>query len=192
MFKLEYKDKQAIIESILFAAGRPVGITELMSSLELNKEEIIEIINIMQDNYKDENRGIEIIKINDSYQLCTKKQFYDYIYPIFDKRSKPNLSPAALEIISIIAYNPKITRAEIEAIRGVNSEGSLYKLLEYELIEDVGKMDAPGRPTMYAVASKFYQMFGISNLSELPELPKYKLDENQQIVIEEYVENTNK
>ena len=77
---MEYKDKQAIIESILFAAGRPVVITELMSSLELNKEEIIEIINIMQDNYKDENRGIEIIKINDSYQLCTKKQFYDYIY----------------------------------------------------------------------------------------------------------------
>ena len=185
---MEYKEQQGIIEAILYAAGREVAITELMSALELSKDEVIYLIELMKNEYEKSNRGIEIIKINDAYQLCTKKEYYDYIYPIFDKRSKPNLSPAALEIISIIAYNPRITRAEIEAIRGVNSDGSIYKLLEYELIQDAGKMDAPGRPTMYEVSSKFFKMFGIASLEELPELPKYKLDENQQIVIDEYIE----
>lgn len=186
---MEYKEQQAIIEAILYAAGRQVETTELMSALELSKDEIIALIELMKNEYQKTNRGIEIIKVNDAYQLCTKKEYYDYIYPIFDKRSKPNLSPAALEVISIIAYNPKITRAEIEAIRGVGSDGCIYKLLDYELIKDVGKMDAPGRPTMYEVSDKFYKMFGIGSLEELPELPKYKLDENQQIVIDEYIEN---
>ena len=186
---MEYKKQQAILESILFAAGRQVDIKELMSALELSKDEIISIIENMKNEYSNENRGIEIINIDSSYQMCAKKENYEYIYPIFDKRSKPNLSPAALEIISIIAYNPKITRAEIEAIRGVNSDGSIYRLLEYELIQEAGRLDAPGRPTIYEVTPKFLKMFGISNLEELPKLPKYKLDENQQIVIDEYVEN---
>ena len=86
-----------------------------------------------------QNRGIEIIKINDGFQMCTKKENYEYLYQIFDKRSKPNLSNAALETLSIIAYNPKITRAEIENIRGVNSDGTIYKLMEYGLIESAGK-----------------------------------------------------
>lgn len=186
---MDNKQKQAIIEAILYAAGREVETKELMSALEISKDEVIALIDMMKIEYSNENRGLEIIRINDSYQLVTKKEYYEYIYPIFDKRSKPNLSPAALEIISIIAYNPKITRAEIEAIRGVNSDGSLYKLLEYELIQDAGKMDAPGRPTMYEVSPKFYKMFGIESLEELPELPRYKLDENQQIVIDEYIDN---
>lgn len=183
---MDYKKQQSIIESILFSAGREVDIKELMASTELGKDEIIGIIEIMKNEYSNENRGIEIIKIDDSYQLCAKKENYEYIYPIFDKRSKPNLSPAALEVISIIAYNPKITRAEIEAIRGVGSDGSIYKLLEYELIEEAGKKDAPGRPTMYKTSSKFLKMFGLDSLEQLPELPKYKLDENQQIVMEGY------
>lgn len=189
---MDYKKQQGIIESILFAAGRQVDIKELMSATELGHDELIGIIELMKNEYSNENRGIEIIKVNDSYQLCAKKENYDYIYPVFDKRSKPNLSPAALEVISIIAYNPKITRAEIEAIRGVGSDGSIYKLLEYELIQEAGRMDAPGRPTMYETSPKFLKMFGLSSLDELPELPRYKLDENQQIVIDEYVENVQK
>lgn len=186
---MDYKKQQGIIESILFSAGREVKIKEIMSATELGHDEIISIIEIMKNEYSNENRGIEIIKVNDAYQLCTKKENYEYIYPIFDKRSKPNLSPAALEVVSIIAYNPKITRAEIEAIRGVSSDGSIYKLLEYELIQEAGRKDAPGRPTMYETSSKFLKMFGLTSLDELPELPRYKLDENQQIVIDEYIEN---
>lgn len=185
---MDYKKQQGIIESILFAAGRQVEAKELMLATELGQDELAGIIEIMRNEYSNENRGIELIKVNDAYQLCAKKENYDYIYPVFDKRSKPNLSPAALEVVSIIAYNPKITRAEIEAIRGVSSDGSIYKLLDFELIQEAGKLDAPGRPTLYETTPKFLKMFGLNSLDELPELPRYKLDENQQIVIDEYIE----
>lgn len=183
---MEIEKAKSIIEAILFAAGREIKINELMSALELGAEDILNIIEEMKLDY--ENRGIEIIKVNDCFQLATKKEYYEYIYPIFDKRSKPNLSNASLETLSIIAYNPKITRAEIESIRGVNSDGTIYKLLDYELIEDVGRMDAPGRPTMYSVTSTFLKMFGFTSLDELPELPRYKLDENRQIVIDDLIQ----
>ena len=189
---MEKQEKQAIIEAILFAAGRQVEIKELMAALEINEEELQSILDELKEKYNNSNSGIELIRVENSYQLCTKTKYYDYIYPIFDKRSKPNLSVAALETISIIAYNPQVTRAEIEAIRGVNSDGSIYKLLEYELIEEAGRMDAPGRPTMYKVSPKFFKMFGIESLEDLPELPRYKLDENQQIVLEEYIEEKEK
>ena len=111
------------------------------------------------------------------------------MYSIFDKRNKPNLSQAAIETLAIIAYNPKITRAEIEAIRGVNSDGTIYKLLDYNLIEETGKLDAPGKPGTYGVTSEFLRVFGFGNLNELPDLPRYKLDENQQIVIDDIIED---
>lgn len=185
---MEIERAKAIIEAILFACGREVKINELMSALELSGEDVLNIVESLKADYEISNRGIEIIRVNDGFQLTTKKEYYEYIYPIFDKRSKPNLTNAALETLSIVAYNPKITRPEIEAIRGVNSDGTMYKLLEYNLIEAVGKADAPGRPTMYEVTLDFYRMFGFSNMEELPELPRYKLDENQQIVIDEIIE----
>ena len=172
----------------MYSAGREVKMTELMSALELGANEIANIIESMKEDYKNLNRGIEIIEIEGSYQLCTKKEYFDYIYPIFDNRAKPNLSQAALETLAIIAYNPKITRAEIEAIRGVNSDGTIYKLLEYNLIEDAGKLDAPGKPTVYETTAEFLKTFGISNLDELPELPRYKIDENEQLVIDDVIE----
>jgi segregation and condensation protein B len=187
--KLEIEKTKAIIEAILFAAGRQISIKELMITLEIPKEDIEEIIASMQENYKDENRGIEIIKIEDSYQLCTKKEIYEYIYPILDKRAKPNLSNAAIETLAIIAYNPKITRAEIETIRGVSADACIYKLLEYELIEEAGKSDLPGKPMTYKTTNEFLKRFGYTSLNDLPELPRYKLDENQQIVIDDLIGN---
>ena len=176
---------EAIVEAILFAAGRPVETNELITTLELSEEEIKNIIKKMQEKYEEENRGIQIIKIEKAYQLCTKKDYYEYIYPILDNRVKPSISNAAMETLAIIAYNPKITRAEIESIRGVNTDGTIYKLLEYNLIEDAGKLDAPGRPTTYKTTKEFLKLFGISSLDELPELPRYKIDENEQIVIDD-------
>ncbi len=185
---MEIEQIKSIIESILFAAGRDVKITEFMSVLELGKDEIMPIMENLINEYKAKDRGIEIIKVNDGFQMCTKKENYEYLYQIFDKRSKPNLSNAALETLSIIAYNPKITRAEIESIRGVNSDGTIYKLMEYGLIESAGKLDLPGRPTAYRTTDNFLKTFGFTSLEELPELPKYKLDENQQIVIDDLIE----
>lgn len=185
---MELSKEQAIIEAMLFATGRELTIKELTNALELSAEDIDRMILNMKAEYEARGSGIEIIKVNDSYQLCTKKEYYEFIYPLFDNRAKPNISNAALETLSIIAYNPNVTRAEIEAIRGVNADGTVCKLLEFDLIEEVGKLDAPGRPTMYRVTNKFMKTFGISSLDELPDLPKYKLDENEQIVIDDIIE----
>ena len=183
---MEIQKIKSIIEAILFSAGRVVTEEELVLALEIDKKQIEEIVKSMKEDYK--TRGIEIIKVENGYQLCSKKEYYDYIYPILDKRAKPNLSTAALETLAIIAYNPRTTRAEIEAIRGVNSDGTIYKLLDYGLIEDAGKADLPGKPTTYKTTQEFLKMFGYENLNELPELPKYKLDANRQIVIDELIE----
>ncbi len=185
---MDIEKTKAIIEAILFAAGRVVKINELVLVLEKNEEEINKIIENMQEEYKAENRGIEIIKVDNGFQLATKNGLHEYIYPILDKRNKPNLSTAALETLSIIAYNPKITRAEIEAIRGVSADACVYKLLEYGLIEEAGKTDLPGKPMAYRTTEDFLKMFGYSSLNDLPELPRYKLDENQQIVIDDLIE----
>lgn len=189
---MNIKNGMAAVEAILFAAGREVKVVELMAALEVSEEEIIVIIDKLQEGYLEEDRGIEIIKVEDGYQLATKKGLYKYLYQVFDKRSKPNLSQAALETLAIIAYNPKITRAEIESIRGVNSDGTIYKLLEYNLIESVGKLDAPGRPTMYSTTSNFLKLFDLESLEELPDLPRYKVDENEQIVIDDIVKGEEK
>lgn len=185
---MEINQIKAVIEAILFAAGRPVTKNEIMLALEISKEDIENIVKSMQEEYKNENRGIELIKIDDSYQLCTKKELHQYIYPVLDKRNKPNLSNAALETLAIVAYNPKITRAEIESIRGVSADACVYKLLEYGLIEEAGKIDLPGKPMSYKTTNEFLRMFGYSSLEELPELPRYKLDENKQIVIDDIIE----
>ena len=185
---MEINQKKSIIEAILFAAGRPVTKNELILALEISAEDIDNIIKSMQEEYKKEDRGIELISIENSYQLCTKKELYEYIYPVLDKRSKPNLSNAALETLSIIAYNPKITRAEIEAIRGVSADACVYKLLEYGLIEESGKLDLAGKPMSYKTTGDFLRMFGYNSLEDLPELPRYKLDENKQIVIDDLIE----
>lgn len=131
------------IEAILFSSGRVVKPSELELSLELDLRIINDIINEMQEDYKKAERGIEIVKVNNGYTLSSKKEYHEYIYGVIDKRAKLSLSQAALEVLAIIAYNDKITRAEIENIRGVGSDASLYRLLEHGLIEEAGKLDLP-------------------------------------------------
>ncbi len=184
------EEAKGIIEAILFAVGKEVNIKDLALTLEKSKQEIEDIIDMMNSEYEKENRGIEIIKLEDSFELTTKKKYYDYIYRLIDKRNKPKLSNAALETLSIIAYNPRICKAEIEGIRGVNVDGTMYKLLEYGLIEEAGKLDLPGKPMSYKTTNEFLRLFGYKTLKDLPELPRYKLDSNEQIVIDELEENT--
>ena len=182
---MEQEKLKGIIEAILFAAGRVVKIRELMAILEVNSDEIINAIGDMQDKYSRKNRGIEIIRVEDGYQKKKKKEYYEYIYQILSKQVKPTLSQASLEVLSIIAYNPRATKTDIDSIRGVDSSASLYRLLEYNLIEQAGKADLPGKPMTYKTTEEFLKTFGLHSLKELPELPKYKLDSNRQIVIEE-------
>lgn len=188
---MEKEKQKGIIEAILFSAGRVVKIRELISLLEMNSEEISKLLTELQKDYAVENRGIELVRIEDGFTLASKKEYYENIYPIIDKRIKPTLSSASLEVLSIIAYNPRITKPDIDAIRGVDSTASLYRLQEYNLVEQAGKSDLPGKPMTYRVTDEFLKMFGIKSLKELPELPKFKLDSNRQIVIDEINEEVN-
>ncbi len=189
---MEKEKIKGIIESILFASGKPIRLGELELALEIEPKEISDILNEMQEEYKKEFRGIEIIKVNNSYTLASKKEYHEYIYEVIDKRIKPNLSQAALEVLAIIAYNPKITRAEIDNIRGVSSDATLYRLLEHNLIEEAGKLDLPGKPISYKVTEEFLKKFGLNTLEDLPELPKFKMNENRQIVIDDILEEREK
>ena len=182
---MEQEKLQGVIEAILYAAGRVVKIRELMAILEQTSDKIIETINLMQEEYAKENRGIEIVRIEDGYQLSSKKEYHEYLYPLLSKQVKPTISQASLEVLSIIAYNPRATKSDIDAIRGVDSSASLYRLLEYGFIEQAGKADLPGKPMTYKVTEEFLKTFGLNSLKDLPKLPKYKLDSNRQIVIDE-------
>ena len=186
---MEKEKTKGVIEAILFAAGRIVKIRELIAILEITFDDIIQTINEMQEEYAKESRGIEIIRIEDGYQLASKKEYYEYIYPVLSKQVKPTLSQASLEVLSIIAYNPRATKADIDTIRGVDSQASLYRLLEYNFIEQAGKADLPGKPMTYKITNEFLKTFGINSLNDLPKLPKYKLDSNRQIVIDELEHN---
>jgi len=182
---------KGIIEAVLFSTGRVVKIGELINILELSSEKINVIISQMQLDYSKENRGIELVRVEDGFTLASKKDYYEYLYPALDKRIKPKLSQASLEVLAIIAYNPRVTRADVDTIRGVDSSASIYRLLEYDLIEPSGKADLPGKPMTYKTTKEFLKMFGLQSLKNLPELPKYKLDSNRQIVIDDMESNEN-
>lgn len=172
---------KAAIESILFAMGDSVPIERICSSLELDRENAEKIIEKMQSEYEnDESRGIKILRLEDSFQLCTKTEYYGYIRTVAEKRSKVSLSNAALEVLSIVAYNQPVTRGSIEFIRGVNSDGSLSKLVELGLVEERGRLDAPGRPILFGTTEEFLRCFGLTSLDSLP-----SVDNPNDIVIQQ-------
>lgn len=174
---------KALIEATLFLSGDPIDIDSLSNIIQKSKDNTKKILEEMIQTRKDKNFGLEIIKIQDKYQVIVKDELYDVLSQFFDTRRPYSLSNAAMEVLSIIAYNENITRAQIDAIRGVNSDGVVTRLIDYELIEESGKTKKPGKPMGYTVSDKFYLTFGISSLKDLPVLPeidleKLKLEEN--------------
>lgn len=182
------------VEAMIFASGRPVSAKTISEILEVETKEVEHAIETLKSNLIEHNSGIQIVKVNNEYQFATLEKFYSYICKMLDNRPKPTLSQAALEVLSIVAYNQCTTRAEIEKIRGVSSDSALNKLLEYNLVEEAGKMNAPGRPMMYKTTEDFLKMFGYTSLKELPELPTIQEalgEDDGQIKIEEQaVDNT--
>lgn len=175
------------LEAMLFAYGKPVKLSVLANILEKNENEVKEVLDEMKNEYAD--RGIELVNIEDKYTLLTKKEYYNSIYMLFEVRSKPTISNAAMEVLAIIAYNPDITKPEIEKIRGVNSDGSMNKLIEYEIIEETGRKEVPGRPITYSVTDNFYKLFGYESLSELPKLNIDGGNSENENIIEQSTEN---
>lgn len=185
---MEKEELVQAVEALLFASGKPVSIKDLAEILNTEKSEITNAAEELKNNLIDRKSGIQVIRVNESYQLATLEKFYSYICQMLDNRPKPSLSQAALEVLSIIAYNQCSTRAEIEKIRGVSSDSALNKLIEYNLVEEAGKMNAPGRPMMYKTSEEFLKMFGYTSLNDLPELPSLK-EEDNQISVDELEEN---
>ena len=184
---MEKQELVSLIEAMLFANGKPLNIKTICEITEIEKEEVLEALNELKQNLIERKSGIQLLVINDSYQLATLEKYYSYMCKMLDNRPKPSLSQAAFEVLSIVAYNQNVTRAEMERIRGVSSDSALNKLLEYNLIEEAGRMDAPGRPMMYKTSDEFLKMFGYKSIKDLPELPKLKEEIDEQMRIEEEV-----
>lgn len=170
-------ESETIIEAVLFAAGDPVPLEKLAEIIEKDKKTTAEILAAMQYKFQYSGRGIMLREINGAWQLCTKPELDMYIARLGTVRKKQGLTQAAYETLAIIAYNQPVTRAYIEQIRGVNSDGVITKLLERNLIREAGRDDAPGRPKLYETTEEFLRVFGFSSLKDLPPLGMNEIPE---------------
>jgi len=174
MISLEHMDSNEIesaIEAILFVSGEPVKISRIADVLGIAENEVELAGDRLRDNYSFVRRGIRLVRLEDTLQLCSSPEYADYIRKALETRKPPQLSQPALEVLSIIAYFGPVTKAYIEQIRGVDSSYTVGLLQERELIESCGRLAAPGRPMLYRTTHVFLRTFGIESLKELPELP---------------------
>ena len=178
--ELSTQQAVAAVEAVLFALGKAVEIGTLSKALDITESRLLKLLKLMDDNYKDEARGIYINYLENKVQLCTKKEYYDILIKIAAQPKKPVLSGTVLETLSIVAYKQPVTKGEIERIRGVKSDFAVNKLVEYGLIEEVGRLDAPGRPVLFATTEEFLRRFGISSTEGLPQIAPDKLEEFEQ------------
>lgn len=170
-----------IIEAVMFALGREISIEELSQTIMVEKEKVEESINILKEKYSG-NLGIIMVKVKDTYQLVTNKDYYQYVNKFIENTKRQNLSTSALETLSIIAYNPKITKSEVENIRGVNSDFAVNRLQECGLIEEVARLNLPGRPAAYSVTNEFLKSCGIESIDELPKFEEIRIKDEQMLI----------
>lgn len=167
---MEFPEVKAVIESILFASGDPIPLQRIAGALELPEETVQSVLRHMMDEYNRERRGIQLLQLDNAYQLCSRPEYADYIRRALDTRREPSLSPAAMEVLSIVAYNQPVTRGVVEQLRGVDCSGVINSLIEKGLIEERGTLDVPGRPRLYGVTENFLRCFCLGSIEDLPEL----------------------
>ena len=177
---MERQKAEAVLEAILFTMGEAVEISRLASVLETDEKEVKELLAGMQQRYEEENRGISLMWLEESVQLTTKAEHYEYLIKIAKTPRKMVLTDTVMETLSIIAYKQPVTRLEIERIRGVSCDHAINKLLEYDLITELGRLDAPGRPLLFGTTEQFLRCFGVRSLDELPELSTVQVEEFKQ------------
>nr|WP_276008570.1 SMC-Scp complex subunit ScpB [Aequitasia blattaphilus] len=159
---------EAAIESILFSVGDSVELDRIAYSIGHDNDTTRKILHNMMDKYEEEGRGLRIIELEDSYQMCTKKEMNEYLIKLVSKPKKYELTEVVLETLSIIAYKQPVTKLEIEKIRGVKSDHAVNRLVEYGLVAEKGRLDAPGRPLLFGTTEEFLRKFGIHSLDDLP------------------------
>lgn len=182
---MEQERYEAIIEAILFTMGDSVELSKIAGALELPVEETRRIIKGMMERYQSAGCGIQILELEDSYQMCSKAEMYEYLIRIAKQPKKHVLTDVILETLSIIAYKQPVTKLEIEKIRGVSCGHAVNKLLEYQLITEVGRLDVPGRPILLGTTEEFLRCFGVQSVDELPVLNPEKIEEFKQEAQEE-------
>ncbi|RGF24284.1 SMC-Scp complex subunit ScpB [Dorea sp. OM07-5] len=167
---MEINRLESAIEAILFTMGDSVELGKIASAIEHDEETTRKIVHQMMDKYQAEDRGIQIVELEDSFQLCTKKQNYDYLIRIAKQPRRYVLTDVLLETLSIIAYKQPVTKLEVEKIRGVKSDHAVNKLVEYNLACEVGRLDAPGKPILFGTTEEFLRRFSIQSVDDLPVL----------------------
>lgn len=170
-----------IIEAIMFALGREISIEELATTLEIEERQVEQAMEYLKERYS-EKEGVKLVEVNHMYQLVTNQKYYDKVSRFVENTKRQNLSTSAQETLSIIAYNPKITKTEIEKIRGVNSDFAVNRLLECGLIEEVARLNLPGRPAAYSVTNEFLKCCGIKELQELPDFDSIHIKDEQLLM----------
>ena len=165
---------KAGLEAILFANGEPVQLDKLALALEKEEQEVQQAVDTLIEEYSSKNRGIMIIRLNNGYQMCSKKKYAENIRKIMDIKRNSPLSPAALEVLAVIAYNQPVTKAFVEQVRGVDCSGVIGSLTTKGLIQEAGRLELPGRPLLYATTDVFLRTFQIENLEQLPPIPDKK------------------
>lgn len=178
--KMERTKAEAVIEAVLFTMGETVEISKLADVIEEDVKTTKVILKEMAERYEQEDRGIALAQFDDAVQLCTKADMYEYLIKIAKAPRKMTLTDTVLETLSIIAYKQPVTRLEIEKVRGVSCDHAVNKLLEYDLITELGRLDAPGRPLLFGTTEQFLRCFGVKSLDELPELNPVQLEEFKQ------------
>ncbi len=168
---------EAQIEAILFTMGESVEISKIATALEIKVGEVKKIVKGMQEKLKDTSRGIKIIELDGAYQMCTKPEMYESLIKVAKQPKRQVLTDVLMETLSIIAYKQPITKAEIERIRGVKCDFAVNKLVEYELIEEIGRMDTPGRPLIFGTSEEFLRRFGVESSEKLPIINQEMIDE---------------
>lgn len=168
---MEEKEKiQGIIEAILFTMGESVELDKIAAAIEHDKDTTRKMLHDMMDRYEADDRGVRIIELGDSFQMCTKTDAYEYLIRIASQPKRYVLTDVLLETLSIIAYRQPVTKLEIEKIRGVKSDHAVNKLVEYELVQELGRLDAPGRPILFGTTEEFLRRFSVSSLDDLPSM----------------------
>ena len=174
---MEIKRIEGEIEAILFAMGEAVELPRIARAIRQDPTTTENIIRNMMIRYQEEERGIQIIELENSFQLCTKKEYYDSLIRIAAQPKKPTLTDVMLETLSIIAYKQPVTKAEIEKIRGVKCDHAINKLMDYDLVRELGRLDAPGRPILLGTTEEFLRCFGVHGLEDLPEMDPVQLED---------------
>lgn len=179
------KKTEAAVEAVLFSVGDAVRLKDLASVLSVDEKTLEKVLSDMMLRYEEEDRGIRLVKLEQSYQLCTKQEYYDILSGLVHMPKKHSLTDSLMETLSIVAYKQPVTRQEIEAIRGVSCVHAINRLVEYNLIMEVGRLDAVGRPILFGTTEDFLRCFGVSSMDELPSITPDKIERFRQEAMEE-------